>query len=147
MAKIKLGARPQHITRTITATMPDGTVGAIEARYRYRTRVEFGAFIDERVAAAKAKAAAEAEAFSQSVRAAVEAGQPAPEPAAFSVAGQQRESRDANAAYLLDILDGWNLDEPLSLDSARQLCDEAPGMAQALIDGYREAVVEGRLGN
>ena len=131
MAKIRLGSRPQHITRTITATMPDGTAGTIEARYRYRTRVEFGELIDARMAEA---------------RAAAEAGQPTAD-RAFSVADQQRQSRDANAAYLLDILDGWNLDEPLTLETAQQLCDEAPGMAQAIIDGYREAVVEGRLGN
>ena len=146
MAKIRLGSRPQHITRTITATMPDGTAGTIEARYRYRTRVEFGELIDARMAEARAQKQSDDAAFEASVRAATEAGQPAPV-RVFSVTDQQRQSRDANAAYLLDILDGWNLDEPLTLETAQQLCDEAPGMAQAIIDGYREAVVEGRLGN
>lgn len=127
MAKITLGKRPQFIEATITATLPDGTVGSIKARYKYRTRTEFGQMIDQRMAEARTEAPAE--------------------PADFSVATMQRQARDANAAYLLDILDGWDLDNDLDIDTATQLCDEAPGMAQALIDGYRMAVTEGRLGN
>jgi len=127
MAKITLGKRPQFIEATITATLPDGTVGSIKARYKYRTRTEFGQMIDQRMAEARTEAPAES--------------------ADFSVANMQRQARDANAAYLLDILDGWDLDNDLDIDTATQLCDEAPGMAQALIDGYRMAVTEGRLGN
>lgn len=127
MAKITLGKRPQFIETTISATLPDGTVGSIKARYKYRTRTEFGQMIDQRMAEARTEAPAE--------------------PADFSVANMQRQARDANAAYLLDILDGWDLDNDLDIDTATQLCDEAPGMAQALIDGYRMAVTEGRLGN
>lgn len=127
MAKITLGKRPQFIEATISATLPDGTVGSIKARYKYRTRTEFGQMIDQRMAEARNEAPAE--------------------PADFSVATMQRQARDANAAYLLDILDGWDLDNDLDIDTATQLCDEAPGMAQALIDGYRMAVTEGRLGN
>ena len=127
MAKITLGKRPQFIEATITATLPDGTVGSIKARYKYRTRTEFGQMIDQRMAEARTEAPAE--------------------PADFSVANMQRQARDANAAYLLDILDGSDLDNDLDIDTATQLCDEAPGMAQALIDGYRMAVTEGRLGN
>lgn len=125
MAKITLGKRPQHIESTVTAALPDGTVGSIRARYKYRTRTEFGAMIDERMAEAKTGEA----------------------PTEFSVADMQRRARDANAAYLLDILAGWDLDVELGIESATQLCDEAPAMAQALIDGYRLAVTEGRLGN
>lgn len=127
MAKITLGKRPQFIEATISATLPDGTVGSIKARYKYRTRTEFGQMIDQRMAEARTEAPAE--------------------PADFSVATMQRQARDANAAYLLDILDGWDLDNDLDIDTATQLCDETPGMAQALIDGYRMAVTEGRLGN
>ena len=127
MAKITLGKRPQFIETTITATLPDGSAGSIKARYKYRTRTEFGEMIDQRMADARTEAPAQ--------------------PAEFSVATMQRQARDANAAYLLDILDGWDLDDELDIDSATQLCDEAPGMAQALIDGYRLAVTEGRLGN
>lgn len=126
MAKIILGKRPQVIESVISATLPTGDTGAIKARYVYRTRSEFGAMIDKRMA---------------------EARNGAEPPAEFSVADMQCRARDANAAYLLDILAGWDLDEDLNMESATQLCDEAPAMAQALIDGYRLAVTEGRLGN
>ena len=52
-----------------------------------------------------------------------------------------------NAAYLLDVLDGWNLDETLTRDTAAQLCDELPGAATEIMEAYRLAIVEGRLGN
>lgn len=127
MAKITLGKRPQFIEATISAMLPDGKVYPMRVRYKYRTRTEFGEMIDRRMADARTE--------------------PPTEPAEFSVATMQRQARDANAAYLLDILEGWDLDDELDIDSATQLCDEAPGMAQALIDGYRLAVTEGRLGN
>lgn len=132
---ITLGKRPKHIEATISATLPDGSTGTIKARYKYRTRSEFGEMIDKRLADARAEKPAPK---AKTAKAA---------PAEFSVGAMQRQARDANAAYLMDILDGWDLDAELTLASATQLCDEAPGMAQALIDGYRLAVTEGRLGN
>jgi hypothetical protein len=145
MAKITLGKRPDHITRVVSATMPDGTAGTIEVRYRYRTRVQFGELIDMRVDEARAQQAADEAAAAEALAKTADAAPPAP--AAFSVAGLQRASRDANAAYIMDIATGWNLDEPFSLDSVTQLCDEAPGMATAIINDYRMAITEGRLGN
>ena len=133
MAKITLGKRSQFIETTISGTLPDGAPGTIRAKYRYRTRVEFGQMIDQRMAEAQAKTKAAADTDAA--------------PADFSVATMQRQARDANAAYLLDILDGWDLSDEVNLETATQLCDEFPGMAQALIDGYRLAVTEGRLGN
>jgi hypothetical protein len=127
MAKITLGKRPQFIETTISAPLPDGTVGSIKVKYKYRTRTEFGEMIDKRIAEARTE--------------------PPAEPADFSVATMQRQARDANAAYLLDILDGWDLSDEVNLETATQLCDEFPGMAQAVIDGYRLAATEGRLGN
>ena len=54
---------------------------------------------------------------------------------------------DKNADYLADILDSWDLDEKLSRDNLVQLCDEVPAAAAALMEAYRIATVEGRLGN
>ena len=127
MAKITLGKRPQFIEATISATLPDGTVGSIKARYKYRTRTEFGQMIDQRMAEARTEAPAE--------------------PADFSVANMQRQARDANAAYLLDILDGWDLDEELNVANLERLADELPGAVMAIMEDYRAACCEGRLGN
>ena len=47
MAKIKLGNRPKNFKRTVSFDMLDGTKGTIECIFKYRTRSEFGAFVDE----------------------------------------------------------------------------------------------------
>lgn len=129
MAKITLGKRPPHIEATISAVLPTGETGVVKVRYKYRTRTEFGKLIDERMAAARQTDDAPAD------------------PAAFSVASLNQRSCEATAAYLMDIIVGWDIDAELSLESCTMLCDEAPALAQALMDGYRLAVTEGRLGN
>jgi len=44
-------------------------------------------------------------------------------------------------------MDGWNLDVDFNLANAQQLCDEMPAAAAKLMDDYRMACIEGRLGN
>ena len=46
MAKIKLGNRPKNFKRIVKFQMLEGGEGAIECVYKYRTRKEFGEFID-----------------------------------------------------------------------------------------------------
>lgn len=125
MAKLKLGTRPKTFKRTVTFPMLDGTEGSIECTFRYRTRTEFGEFIDAIFADAKERRADEQ----------------------FSVEGLMAKTRDKNADYLLQVLDGWNLDEELSRDTLQQLADECPGAVNAVMEAYRAAVVDGRLGN
>ena len=47
MAKIVLGKRPKNFKRTVQFDLPEGGKGAVEATFVYRTRTEFGAFVDE----------------------------------------------------------------------------------------------------
>lgn len=135
MAVIKLGARPKHFTAKVTVDLPEGGTGTITLQYVYRTRSEFGKFIDELLS---------------------DAGVPAPEPKigdegteAIRQSVQQalERTRDTNADYIQKIVAGWDLDEPFGRDSLVQLCDELPGAAMAIIERYRAAVIEGRLGN
>lgn len=127
MAKIKLGQRPVTFKSIPVAfQMPDGSEGVIECTFKYRTRTEFGALLDQLFA---------------------EAGESAPEGGKFSVADLMTKTRDKNADYLLQVLHGWNLDEDLSLASLQALADELPGAAVAIMDKYRAAAAEGRLGN
>lgn len=127
MAKIKLGSRPKTFKRIVTFDMLEGGKGSIECLYRYRTRSEFGAFIDSIVEAAGLK--------------------PKPDGEKFSMEELMQQTSGANADYLLDVLDGWNLDEDLNKANAQQLADELPGAAAAIMETYRSALVEGRLGN
>ncbi len=128
MAAIVLGTTPKNFKKIVEFPMLDGSIGKIECLYKYRTVKQFGQFIDEQ----RADAAKVSGAVPQ---------------AAETLEGFFAFKRERNAEYILQILDGWNLDVDLSLASAQQLLDEIPAAANAIIDDYRAAVVDGRLGN
>jgi hypothetical protein len=130
MAKITLGKRPTSFKKTIKVPMLDGTEATVDVQYVYRTRTEFGAFVDALFAKAGEPPA------SQSA-----------EDVKFSLAAALAKTRDTNADYILQIVSGWDLDVAFNVENVRQLCDELPGAAMAIIDSYRIAVSEGRLGN
>jgi hypothetical protein len=136
MAKIKLGARPKTFKHTIKVALPEGGDGEVQMVYRYRTRTEFGAFLDELFADAKVSAKSQME-----------------EDVVQSLKTALATTRDTNADYILKIAEGWNLTDddgdPLEFNRANvaQMCDELPGVAMEIINVYRMAVSEGRLGN
>ena len=49
-SNIKLGARPKNFVRTVTFALPEGGEGRIACTYRYRTRTQFGEFVDALIA-------------------------------------------------------------------------------------------------
>ena len=136
MAKIKLGNRPKNFKRTISVQMLDGTTGTVECIFKYRTKREYGEFIDGITeagrAAEKAKEAAKVE---------------GEEVKPFSLAEYLEKSVDAGSDYILSILEGWNLDVELSKEAVEDLANEYPGAAAAIIETYRAAITEGRLAN
>ena len=114
--------------------MLDGTEGTIEMLYKDRTRSEFGKFIDDITEAAGAKInPAEVPATDDEAK--------------FSFADLMERTKESNSEYILKVADGWNLDEEYSLENIAILCDELPGAAMAIMETYRLAVAEGRLGN
>lgn len=139
MPKITLGKRPKSFKRVVSFPMLDGTTGTIECQFKYRTRKEFGQFIDGITEAARALGKqAEAEAAER-------ADDQDPKP--FSLAEHLEKTVGASADYTLQILDGWNLDYPLNKETLEQLSDELPGAMAAITETYRAAINEGRLGN
>ncbi len=128
MARIKLGATPKSFKRTVTVDLLDGTKGSIECDFIYRTRTEFGQFLDEIFKDAGVKPAA-----SEDEKVVIEE--------------VMERTRDTNADYLLRVLQGWNLDEELNKANLQQLCDEFPGVANAIMESYRTSVSEGRTKN
>ena len=76
-----------------------------------------------------------------------EKGCTTPAPSGTPDSTSQQATVAATAGYIMEIVDGWNLDEPFDLEAVTQLCDELPGMAAAIVDDYRAAVLEGRRGN
>ena len=128
MAKIKLGARPKNFKRVIKFPLLEGGEGAIEVVYKYRTRKEFGEFIDGLVDAAKVKVTPD-------------------EGETFSMAAFMEKTAGSNSEYILQVIEGWNLDEEFSASNVQQLADEFPAAANAIMETYRVAITEGRLGN
>lgn len=127
MAKIRLGSTPKAFTRVVTVDMLDGTKGSIECLMKYRTRTQFGEFLDEIFKDAGVK--------------------PADGDEKVVIAEVMSKTRDTNAKYLLSVLDGWDLEAELNQANLQQLCDELPGVANAIMEHYRVAVTEGRKGN
>lgn len=124
--KITLGQRPKTFKPVeIAFTMPNGDEGLIEVTYKYRTRTEFGTFIDGIFKDAGEKK----------------------QDAEFSMKDLMEKTRDKNADYLIQCIDAWNLDVPLSVEALRQLSDEIPAAVSAIMEKYRIAAIEGRLGN
>lgn len=130
MAKIVLGKRPQNFKHLVTVALPEGGNGAIEMTFTYRTRTQFGEFLDGILADAKVQAAS-AQADDVTI----------------SLAEALAKTCDQNADYIMRIAEGWNLDAEWNRANVEQLCDELPGVAMAIINTYRTAIAEGRLGN
>jgi D-aminopeptidase len=130
MPKIKLGNRPKTFKHNIKVMLPEGEEGTVEMVYLYRTRTEFGKFIDELFAEAKVASTARTE-----------------DEIASSLEEALSKTRDTNADYILKVAQGWNLESEFNRENVAQLCDELPGVALAIINTYRTAISEGRVGN
>lgn len=126
-SKIKLGSRPKNFTRVVKFPLIEGGEGAIEITYKYRTRTEFGTFIDGLMeAAGKTERTPDDK---------------------FSMADLMERTKGSNASYIIDVVESWNLDEDLSKANVEQLADELPAAVNAIMETYRLACTEGRLGN
>lgn len=128
MAKIKLGNRPKNFKAKVTFPLLEGGEATIEMSYIYRTRVEFGKFLDEMLSDAGIEVQAD-------------------EASKATIAESLAKTRDTNAEYILKIADGWDLDIEFNRDTVAQMCDEYPAAAMAVMNQYRSAMTEGRLGN
>ena len=138
--KLVLGKRPEFFSRTVTFPMVEGGDGCMVVEFIYRTRKEHAKFVDGIQAAAEAKAKAETERYQK----AADAGELPPNLKQADLVAYQIE---ANVSTIMDSVKGWNLDIPFDREAVEQLVDELPAAVMAIISAYREAIVEGRLGN
>ena len=138
--KIKLGERPKSFDKTIEFPMLDGSVGCIPVVYRYRSRKELAEMTDEVQSVAKAAEAADIEAIKVKIE-----KKEAVEPM------RQAEITDREMAlqvdYIMKAVSGWGLDVKFDRAAVEQLVDEVPAAIPALVEGYRAAINQGRLGN
>ncbi|MBD8654117.1 hypothetical protein IFT68_00565 [Oxalobacteraceae sp. CFBP 13730] len=140
VSKLVLGKRPEHFTRVVSFPMLDGSTGTVEVKFVYRSRKEFAELIDTNQASIKSKADAEVDRMKQ---VAGEGGSVAD----FKQTDLVAHQADFNAAYLMQIAKGWNLDVPFNREAVDELVDTLPAAVNAINAAYREALLEGRLGN
>jgi len=129
--KVKLGKRPEvfaEVPVEFEMVAGEGQVGIVPVTFKYRTRTEFGALVNEMHSAAG-----------------VNPGLRDDGTVDFEQVHQVLGGRAA--AHLLKSIDSWGLDEDLSLDNLVDLCDAMPGAATALMRAYASLCTEGRLGN
>lgn len=126
-AKIKLGQKPEAFKPfPVVFTMPDGSDGSITATFKYRTREEYGQYMET------------------VLKGTSQEGAP-PEKLDFAALYLNAAKKDAQ--NLLEALSAWDLDEPLNVDNLFALANGTPAACSALANAYRAACVEGRLGN
>ena len=127
MAQIKLGKTPKTFKPfAVKFPMPDGSEGTITATFNYRTRTQFGQFLNG--------------VFS-------DAGEEAPSDGKLDFETLFAKTRDKNADHLLQALGAWDLDDEVNRANLQALADELPAAAVALMAAYNAACTEGRLGN
>jgi len=138
--KIKLGERPKSFDKTVEFPMLDGSVGCIPVSYAYRTRKELAEMTDEVQSVAKAAEEADIEV----VKAKLERKE-------LIEPMKQVEITDREMSlqvdYIMKAVIGWGLDVKFERSAVEQLVDEVPAAIPALVEGYRSAINQGRLGN
>ena len=128
MATIKLGNKPKTFKPfPVKFTMPDGEEGAINTTFKYRTRKEYGAFLNDLYHSADTEKPPEGENIDFE--------------ALFAKGGEKTVKK------LLDAIDAWEFGYDLSEETLLQMQDEIPASIAAFGAAYRLACLDGRLGN
>lgn len=138
MTKIILSQRPKNFKCSVSFPMLSGAVGIIECTFKYRSRREFGELLQT--------VYKDAAAVAQPAAAPVTPGVPAA-PQELDLRVLYDKGVDKAAAHLQEVLEAWGLDEPLTLENLDTLADGLPAAAGAIMEAYRIACTEGRLGN
>ncbi len=126
--KIHLGARPKTFKPVdVQLILPDGSEAVIPVTFIYRTKKEFGKWMDESIAKTKSVVKET--------------------PDEFSWEKFYEQNTDAAVEQLLLAVESWGLDGPVSRDALAQLGDETPAAVTAMLGAYGAACREGRLGN
>jgi len=129
MAKFKFGAPPKTFTRIIKFKTVDGASEEFSVTFRYRSRDEFGEFFDEMTAGAKAR------------------GVKTRNGEEYTMADIMSATNGDHGKYLIRALESWEFEDELNEANALRLANEFPAAASAIMDTYREACLEGKLGN
>lgn len=132
MAKLKLGTPPKTFKNKVEIPLLEGGTAEITFDFKYRTRKEFGDFVDNFIkeATKEDKPKKKKDADRESVLSDILASED-----------------EANAQYILQVAEGWDLDDPFTEDSIKQLINEFPNSSTIISETYAQALTRGRLKN
>lgn len=132
--KVKLGNAPKTFIKAVAIVLLSGEVANIDVTFKYRTRAQFAALVDEHAASAASDSTP------------ID-GVGEPLAKVKTVAEWFQEADEASAEFVLKIAEGWDLDDPFNEKSLLQLEDENPGALGAIATMYRQSVAEARAKN
>lgn len=151
MAKIKLGTQPKTVSKDLSFPMLDGTIGEIKVDYVYRNRKAFAQFVDDHITGIRSDADAAAAAANAKIKTAQEAGdeEQLAELSKLRISESEiaQKQIDSQVKFIMSAVSGWNLDIPFDREAVEELASTVPQAAAGIIDSYRIAMTEGRLGN
>ena len=126
MAKLVIGKTPTTFKPfNVKFTLPDGEGDQILVTFKYKTRSQFAAFLNELFQEAGEEKTDEKVDFEK----------------LFAKGGEKTVS------HLTKIIAEWDFAEKPTADTLRALHDQAPAAAAAMTSAYNAACTEGRLGN
>lgn len=128
MSKLVLGKTPATFKPfDVKFTLPDGTEDAIKVTFKYKTRSQFAAFLNEL--------------FSESGEEKTATDDKVDFEKLFAKGGEK------TVAHLSKIIVEWDFAEPATAETLRALHDQAPAAAAAMTNAFSAACTEGKLGN
>lgn len=149
MSKVTLGNRPtQFKPFPVSYPAPDGTEQTVKVTFKYRTRKEFGAWLDSLMSsAAQAPDAPYMEDDAQPPATPVYLEDEIDAQSLGRMEGFFDSMNIGVADFILGCVDAWDADIPLTREAVMQYADEAPAGPEAVMTAYRLACREGKLGN
>lgn len=125
MSKIKLGNPPKNFKSIVKIPLLDGSTADVEMLFKYRTKSQYGALIDEVMAESEKSTKAKDK----------------------TVQGSIKTATKGNVDYVLKIAEGWDLEEPFKAENIALLDDEYQGAIAAISEAYSASLMEGRAKN
>lgn len=132
MAKLILGKAPKTFQKEIIVPLLNGESAEINFTFKFKTRDEYAKLIDKLMAA-------ESPTSTKSKKTVEEK--------ALSLAETFAKVSESTINFILEIAEGWDLDDAFNKSTVAQLMNEFPGSTAAISEGYRQAILEGRVKN